>query len=91
MKTAIKWTFSRGLVPCETIELAQAVAQDNAAERVEVVSATAKAPVSPSAAFLLDAPAPDPSNEYEASDSPADTDPTADAPDDGDAPPWGGE
>ena len=87
MKTAIKWVFSRGLVPCETIELAQAVAQDNAAERAEVVSATAKAPVAPSAAFLLDAPAPESESEPEASEPPAETDPV----DDGDAPPWGGE
>jgi recombinational DNA repair protein RecT len=87
MKTAIKWTFSRGLVPCETVELAQAVAQDNAAERVEVVSTTAKPVVAPSAAFLLDAPAPPAEDAQEPSEPPADVD----APEDGDAPPWGGE
>ena len=86
MKTAIKWVFSRGLVPCEGIELTQAITQDNAAERVEVVSASAKPVVAPSAAFLLDAPTPTTDDAQEASEAPADTDTET-----GDDAPWGAE
>ena len=86
MKTAIKWVFSRGLVPCEGIELAQAVAHDNAAERVEVVSASAKPVVAPSAAFLLDAPTPTTDDAQEASEPPVDAGTEA-----GDDAPWGAE
>ncbi len=55
LKTAIKYGFARGYVPCESVALDAALSADAAAERVEVTVNATPPPSSPAAAIEVPA------------------------------------